>query len=391
MKIAFFSKFPIFPTHGGNRSRMKTLCDEFIDQGCDIYFVLLPSRDQGDIDSAAHETYFGKDRFVELVRRPIGSLPFLAATLARRELGRLRHSEVLNNNIDYRYDSSLSSPIRELLAHIQPDMVLVNYVHYSKILELAPSGATKVLDTHDSFAHEFTATAEGRGLERADLVIAIQDSEAARFDQLMGTGDIQVISHIAPPLDPVSVDTCIGATFVGSRFDANDVSLQWLTGTVLPLVLAADPTFKLVVAGTVGGAIDDHPSIIKLGRVEQLADAYRQAPVLANAIQKGTGVKIKLLEAQAMGIPAVSTQLGVAGVSAEFLNGVAIVQDDDPQRFADRLIAMRHDAALRRITSDHAIRSSRSWNEAQRASLRSVIRDMSALPHHTATISAAQR
>lgn len=378
MKIVFVSKVPIFPTHGGNRSRMKTLCDEFIDQGCTIEFILLPSRDQDDIDRAAHIAYFGEQHFIELKRRALASAPFMAATLANRELNRLFKKERLIKNVDYRYDRSLSRPISRILKRVKPDMVLVNYVHYSRILDLVSNGVAKVLDTHDSFAHEFTASAEGQGLIRADLVIAIQDSEARRFNQLMGTDKVRVISHIAPPLDRVPVDSCIGATFVGSRFDANDVSLQWLASTVLPLVLEADPTFKLIVAGTVGEAIDDHSSIIKLGRVERLADAYRQAPVLANAIQKGTGVKIKLLEAQAMGIPAVSTQLGVAGVSADFLDGVAVVDDNDPQHFAERLVAMRRDAALRYAKSDDAIRCSQRWNEAQRSGLRSVIRAVSA-------------
>jgi glycosyltransferase involved in cell wall biosynthesis len=369
MKIVIVSKIPIFPTHGGNRSRIKTLCDELRKMGHEVHFAVLPSRVQDSFDRDGHTRYFGDEHYVEFARRPMASVPFLIKTLIAREVAKFRKSS-LSNSIDYRYDEALSAPLRDFLGRIDPDVLIVNYVHYSRILELAPDRTAKILDTHDSFAHEFTQSAEARGLGRADMLLAIQAFEAERFTAMVkDPAKVRIVSHITPDMPRVGVDECIGATFLGSQFDANDVSLRWLAERVMPHVLALQPAFKLVVAGTVCNAIEDSPAIIKIGKVDALGDAYALAPVLANAITKGTGIKIKLLEALAMGVPVVSTRLGVAGIDEAYLSAVTVVEDDDAEGFARALVGMQRDLVQRQVRADRAAESVRIWNMHQRASL----------------------
>ena len=78
-------------------------------------------------------------------------------------------------------------------------MVLVNYIYYSKILEVLPDNIVKVLDTIDKFTDRnvmlekaqidknqwwFSLTQENEtiGLNRADIVLAIQRNEKSFFE-----------------------------------------------------------------------------------------------------------------------------------------------------------------------------------------------------------------
>ena len=112
---------------------------------------------------------------------------------------------------------------------------------------------------------------------------------------------------------------------------------------------------------------------MKLGRVEHVADAYLRGPILINPITAGTGLKIKLLEAMSLGIPAVSTAMGVRGIDEIFLSGALVIPDGDAQAFADALVRLMSDTALRMELGAKATGSAELWNSSQRNALRSTL------------------
>ena len=384
MKLLVVSKVPIFPVTGGNRSRIKTFCDEARALGHDISFLLLPSKDRGFYDEKQHRTYFGDKSFYIINRHMLLSTPFLIATLVRREIGRMRHCvgwpQFRSNNVDYRFDDYLIIPLRKAVAHIKPDVLVIEYVHFSKIALLAPKACLKIIDTHDSFEHEFTSHAEGTGLCRADLIIAIQQMESDRFREMVGDkAKVHVVSHIIPKMTVVDTSHCEGFSFVGSDFDANNVSLKWLFDEVLPIIVKQRPNCRLFTAGTVGNTLPDDDRVVKLGKVDNLYAIYSKAPILANAICKGTGIKIKLLEAMASGVSVVSTRLGVAGINERFLASVAVVNDSDAYAFADQIIRLFDDESARRFAGQRALTDMTVWNKEQRRALAGALSTRAAL------------
>ena len=60
-------------------------------------------------------------------------------------------------------------------------------------------------------------------------------------------------------------------------------------------------------------------------------------------ILSGSGVRVKLLEAFAAGIPVVSTRLGAEGLASK--DGEICALADDPQDFADRVVDLLRDPA----------------------------------------------
>ena len=129
--------------------------------------------------------------------------------------------------------------------------------------------------------------------------------------------------------------------FLGSfRHDPNRVAMDWFTSEVMPLILARQPKARLVVAGSdppPGYAYSDFNGALQmLGFVPDVRTALGRYSVFICPILSGSGVRVKLLEAFAAGIPVVSTTVGAEGLATRDGEFCAIA--DDPQGFAERVL-----------------------------------------------------
>jgi GT2 family glycosyltransferase/glycosyltransferase involved in cell wall biosynthesis len=137
--------------------------------------------------------------------------------------------------------------------------------------------------------------------------------------------------------------------FLGSfRHDPNRIALDWFVGHVLPRILASIPDARLVVAGSdppPPHAYADHAGSLDLvGYVEDVREPLSRYAVFVCPILSGSGVRVKLLEAFAAGIPVVSTRVGAEGLAHEDGNGCALA--DDPGEFAAKVVALLNDEAV---------------------------------------------
>jgi glycosyltransferase involved in cell wall biosynthesis len=131
--------------------------------------------------------------------------------------------------------------------------------------------------------------------------------------------------------------------FVGSfKHDPNRVAMEWFVGQVMPLVLARQPRAKLVVAGSDPPPAHAWPdfagSLELLGQVEDVREPLSRYSVFVCPILSGSGVRVKLLEAYAAGIPVVSTRVGAEGLTGK--DGEFCAVADDPAGFAERVMAL---------------------------------------------------
>jgi O-antigen biosynthesis protein len=136
--------------------------------------------------------------------------------------------------------------------------------------------------------------------------------------------------------------------FVGSvRHTPNLQALIWFLDHVFPRVLAGHPEGELVIAGA--GSWEalreklDHPQIRLLGFVPDMRVLFEQYAVFICPILSGSGVRVKLLEAFASGIPAVSTRLGAEGLANE--PGEICELADAPEEFARAVVRLLRDPA----------------------------------------------
>ena len=131
--------------------------------------------------------------------------------------------------------------------------------------------------------------------------------------------------------------------FLGSfRHDPNRFAMDWFANEVMPLILARQPAARLMVAGSdppPAHAYSDFAGALQmLGYVEDVREPLGRYSVFICPILSGSGVRVKLLEAYAAGIPVVSTRIGAEGLAGK--DGEFCALADDPAGFAERVLAI---------------------------------------------------
>jgi len=131
--------------------------------------------------------------------------------------------------------------------------------------------------------------------------------------------------------------------FVGSfRHQPNVEALGWMVRKVLPLILEAEPKAKLIVVGSEAPARHSFPAMgdaIEIrGHVEEIREVLARYAVFVCPILSGSGVRVKLIEAFAAGIPAVSTRLGAEGLADS--DGKICALADTPSDFAAKILEL---------------------------------------------------
>ncbi|HEX4769418.1 MAG TPA: glycosyltransferase [Bryobacteraceae bacterium] len=125
----------------------------------------------------------------------------------------------------------------------------------------------------------------------------------------------------------------------------NVQGLVWFIEQVFPVVLARRPGVRLIIAGSGNikrlGARANHPNIEVKGFVPEIQDLLNAAAVLVCPVLSGSGVRVKLLEAFAAGIPVVSTRLGAEGLCTS--SGYPCEVADEPKQFAAAVIKLLED------------------------------------------------
>ena len=131
--------------------------------------------------------------------------------------------------------------------------------------------------------------------------------------------------------------------FVGSfRHDPNRIAMDWFVNDVMPQILARQPGAKLIVAGSdpppVHAYSDCSGALQMLGYVDDVREVLARYAVFVCPILSGSGVRVKLLEAFAAGIPMVSTRVGAEGLALQ--DGEFCALADDAAGFAERVAAL---------------------------------------------------
>jgi len=135
--------------------------------------------------------------------------------------------------------------------------------------------------------------------------------------------------------------------FLGSwRHDPNRVAVDWFMRHVMPLILEQEPETKLVIVGSDPPAAhlyaDYAGHMEMLGFVEDVRDPLARYALFVCPILSGSGVRVKLLEAFAAGIPVVSTRVGAEGLATK--DGEFCALADDPREFAARVVGLLRDS-----------------------------------------------
>jgi glycosyltransferase involved in cell wall biosynthesis len=145
--------------------------------------------------------------------------------------------------------------------------------------------------------------------------------------------------------------------FLGSfRHPPNQEGLNWFARKVLPAVLERKKNARLIIVGSDSPAAHSLPhlpdNIEVRGFVEDVREPLGRYAVFVCPILSGSGMRVKLLEAFAAGIPVVSTPLGAEGLAGK--DGEICSLAAEPLEFAQKIVELFEDGEKARALACRA-------------------------------------
>jgi glycosyltransferase involved in cell wall biosynthesis len=150
--------------------------------------------------------------------------------------------------------------------------------------------------------------------------------------------------------------------FTGNMDYAPNVdAVKFFVKNLWPSIHKQNPNVKLVVAGQ--RPVDD---ILKLkskaievtGFVPDISDLYRSSTILIAPLRFGAGTQNKVLEAMAMGVPVICTNIGFTGL--QIANGEGVIMTENFEKFAKEVNQLLSDVDKRREIGEKGFRVARS-------------------------------
>ncbi len=136
----------------------------------------------------------------------------------------------------------------------------------------------------------------------------------------------------------------------------NVVAAELLAREILPLVRARRPEANLALVGRDPSprvqALAAEEAVIVTGEVPDVGPWLAGSRVFACPMTTGTGIKNKLLEAMATGLPCVATPLALGGL--QVTPGVDLLAAETPAELADAIVRVLDDDALARRLGERA-------------------------------------
>jgi glycosyltransferase involved in cell wall biosynthesis len=210
------------------------------------------------------------------------------------------------------------------------DLVFLNYVFSSPLLDFAPPNAARVLESHDIMSKQFQIRDQAPNrlqhhlrtefdLYRLyDSVLMINEDEAKLAKERSASNAV----YVHRPVDCVPDPTASKADgeyrfdilFVGSNHIPNIEGVNWFYDAIFCPRLKSHG-LRWGVVGDVCDALEiKDPQVELLGRVDNLQSVYAAAKTVIIPISSGTGTSIKTLQALGQGKAIVTTPVGRRGL-----------------------------------------------------------------------------
>ncbi|MFL5828979.1 MAG: glycosyltransferase family 4 protein [Solirubrobacteraceae bacterium] len=183
---------------------------------------------------------------------------------------------------------------------------------------------------------------EFRAAQMADLCVAVSDADAGVL-RVAGVRRVEICPNgtdrveTLPPPRRESGET-FRMLFIGSgAYRPYEVGLAWFLESVYPRLAEVVPS-SFDVVGERPKRPREGRGVTYHGRVPSVSPYYERAHALVVPVFEGSGTRLKVIEAAALGRPIVSTTLGAEGLGLSA--GIHYRRADDAATFASELIAL---------------------------------------------------
>lgn len=189
-------------------------------------------------------------------------------------------------------------------------------------------------------------------LNKMDGIIAITPVDARNLDRLShSTNIISIpfgINLESLPENPVQPAEASLFHIGTMNWYPNEESIKWLITEVWPAVTKKLPGIELHLAGRY---MPDWmlklsvPRITVDGEVPDVWEYMQRFSIMVVPLFSGSGIRIKIVEAMAAGKAIITTAIGAEGINYE--NGQDLLIAKDARSFADAIVKLCNDKALR--------------------------------------------
>jgi glycosyltransferase involved in cell wall biosynthesis len=220
----------------------------------------------------------------------------------------------------------------------------------------------------------------------ADAVIAVSPEDADALRGFRDDGVVHIVSsgifvedyhNPTPSPSPYHREGELASTlstqhyslvFTGKMdYRPNVDAMLWFADEILPLIQREISDIRLIIVGqqphTRLDALRQNPAVTLTGWVDSVLPYLHEAAVYVAPLRMGSGTRLKLLEAMAMGCAIVATNIAAAGLTDEVKRARCIA--DEAESFAQAVVDLLRDAPRRDMMGDearHAIRVHYDWS-----------------------------
>jgi len=319
MNCLWITPVPSHPIRAGNRAYTRYLADSLRCEGFEVTYFLYGQEFPSAQDLVEMRSYW--DDFIYLPHR---------IHKRRKSCGEVW-------GIDDWFNKDLELGVEFAIRQRDYDVVVVDYVFMSKAFEYVKGNTCKVLNTHDQMSNRHNVleslgiprdffytivSEEKKALDRADVVLAIREDEAAFF-RAQTKATVLTVSpglsfsakeRVRRPFD----DRLLTIGYMASKNSLNVRSLQMFID-----ILDKHPYLayrvSIRLAGNICDGNIDYRSIQvdALGFIEDPNLFYDNLDIVINPMIGGTGLKIKTVEALASGCAVIATKEASMGIPTE--------------------------------------------------------------------------
>jgi glycosyltransferase involved in cell wall biosynthesis len=244
-------------------------------------------------------------------------------------------------------------PVLDVIRDTQPqarliyDMEAVHVRRYQRMLASAPADRA---DDITAAIQELLPLEAGL-VAAADAVLCVSEDDRAFAREVSPSTPAFVVGHASDPPSAVpSFDGRRDIVFFGAFWNPgspNEDAALHLVNRVMPFVWADDPAIRLTIIGA-----DPTPAvralagerIIVRGYVSDPHEVLTRARVHVVPMRVGAGIKLRLIDSMAAGLPFVTTTVGAEGLALTTLRGAIVA--DAPMEIARKTLVLYRDRAL---------------------------------------------
>ena len=262
----------------------------------------------------------------------------------------------------YFYQKHAHKKIRRKIEEIKPEHIYCQLIRTAEYVK-NEHGIPKTLDYMDTFSKGIERRVKSAGIFKP--VFKAEHQRLVRYENLIfeyfenktiiSEQDRDFIFHpnrdtvkIIPNgvdteyFSPIGIDKKYDLVFVGNMSYAPNIeSANYLVKEILPLLIKKKPGVKILIAGS-----SPQKSVIDLacenvdvsGWVDDIRLSYSSAKIFIAALNIGTGLQNKLLEAMAMEIPCVTSELANNALKAK--PGVEVLIGKSPEEYVKLIMEL---------------------------------------------------